>query len=700
MQRDAVQAAERAGPSTSFAVFRPAACDEASEDATMSSCRLAGRAAVLSVAAVLGAATLAPAGARAGLPPLIPRDQLIPKPPARQALRLSPDGLLLSYVAADAGATSQLWLQDPEGGTPRQLTRAPTPGVGWYAWAESGKLLCYEQKQKTGSRLVAVEVASGKERALIGIEGAGIQSPITRHGVPHAILVSLTLPGAPEADVYRVDLSTGERVLDTKNPGGVSPHRFTADEALVVRAVQRNTRDGGTEVLVRDGQSAPWRSWLTADPTYELEVLGFSGDGRALLLRTDLGADKSRLVARAVADGREQVIDGASDLDVETVLVHPRTGAVQAVSYLADPRRWTVLDRSLEADFRALRRIAPFVGVASRDRADSRWLVWLGDDRTRHYYLWQRAAQRATLVFDELPHLAGVPLPRVKPISFEARDGLRVHGYLTLPLGVRPRGLPLVVWVHGGPYLRDSWGFDGLGQFFVNRGYAFLRVNYRGSRGFGRRFRLASFKQWGGAMQADVEDAVEFVVRSGTVDRRRVAIAGHSYGGYVALAALTLTPDLFRCAAASSTASNLVAFVSRFPKTPGNAWVRTTVGDPEFPEEAEMLRRVSPFFHVDRLSRPLIMARGTEDGALPPGDLDAFLAEIEMRGGSAASIVYEGDGHFFRRENELDYYARVERLFAAHLGGRAEPIPGERMPGSTGVVKVVGRPFEAAGDER
>jgi dipeptidyl aminopeptidase/acylaminoacyl peptidase len=651
------------------------------------------------LAFALAAGVVAPPVARAELPPLIPRDKLIPKPAARQALRLSPDGRLLSYVAADAGGTSQLWLQDPEGGTPRQLTRAPAPGVGWYVWAESENLLCYEQKQAAGSRLVAVEVGSGRERELIGIEGARIESPIVRRGVPHAILVSVTLPGASEADVYRVDLGTGERVLDTKNPGEVSPHRFTADEALVVRAARRNTAPGGTEVLVRDGPSAPWRSWLAVDPTYELEVVGFGGDGRALLLRTDLGADKAQLVARTIADGREQVISGADDLDVENVLFHPRTGTVQAVSYLADPRRWEVLDRSLEADFRALRRIAPFVGVASRDRADARWLVWLGGDHTRRFYLWQRAARRATLVFDELPHLAGVPLPRVKPVSFEARDGLRIHGYLTLPLGVRPRGLPLVVWVHGGPYLRDSWGFDGLGQFFVNRGYAFLRVNYRGSRGFGRRFRLASFKQWGRAMQDDVLDAVEFVGRSGAVDRRRVAIAGHSYGGYVALAALTLTPDLFRCAAASSTASNLVAFVSRFPKTPGNAWVRTTIGDPEIREEAERLRSVSPFFLVHRLKRPFLMARGADDGALPPGDLDAFLAEIEKRGGSAASVVYEGDGHFYRRENELDYYARVERLLAAHLGGRAEPMPGDRMPGSTAVVKVVGRPFDAPAGE-
>jgi dipeptidyl aminopeptidase/acylaminoacyl peptidase len=648
----------------------------------------------LPVALALAAVAVTPAALRAELPPLIPRDELILRPPARQGLRLSPDGRTLSYVAADAGGTPQLWLQDPEGGTLRQLTHAPSPGVGWYIWAESGHRLCYEQRQTTRSRLVGVETGSGEERVLIGVEGARIESPMARHGVPNAILVSVRLPGASEEDVYRVDLSTGQHVLDTKNPGGVAPHRFVADGTLDVRAVHRTTPDGGGEVLVREGPSAPWRSWLTVDSSYDLDVLGFTADGQALVLRTDLGSDRARLVSRALADGRERVLAGASDLDVESVLLHPRTGVVQAVSYLADPRRWEALDRSLQGDFRALRRIAPAVGVASRDRADARWLVWLGDDRARRCYVWERAARRATLVFDEQPNLAALPLAPVKPISFTARDGLRIHGYLTLPLGVRPRGLPLVVWVHGGPYLRDSWGLDGLGQFFVNRGYAFLRVNYRGSRGFGRRFRLASYKQWGRAMQDDVVDAVEFVVRSGTADRRRVAIAGHSYGGYVALAALTLTPGLFRCAAASSTTANLVAFVSRFPKTPGNAWVRTTIGDPEIPREAEMLRSVSPFFLVHRLNKPLLMARGDKDAALPPGDLDAFLEEIEKRGGDAASVVYEGDGHFYRRENELDYYARVEALFARHLGGRAEPRLGDRLPGSTAVVKLVGVPFD------
>ncbi len=446
-------------------------------------------------------------------------------------------------------------------------------------------------------------------------------------------------------------------------------------------------------MLVRDTVADPWRVWLSVDSSHSLDVEAFSGDGGSLLLRTDVGFDTARLVARAIRDGTERVIAASRELDVENVLLHPQTSTVQAVSFLTDPRRWNVVDRSLTREFSALRRFGQVqVGIVSRDRSDSRWIVSISNDRSsRRYYLWDRSARRATLVIEEQPQLKDLPLARMKPLTIKARDGLIVRGYLILPPGVPARKLPLVVWVHGGPYLRDSWGYDYIGQLFANRGYAFLRINYRGSRGFGRTFRLAGFKQWGGAMQNDVVDAVDCLLRVGVVDHRRMAIAGHSYGGYAALAALTLTPDLFACGAASSTVANLITFVNNFPKTADNAWVRETIGAPEDPEDAERLRSVSPFFLVGHLSKPVLIARGDQDGALPQNDLEVFVAEAEKRGQTAISIVYEGDGHFFRRENQLDFFARTEALFAQHLGGRAQPIAGDRYPGSTARINTVGR---------
>jgi len=635
------------------------------------------------------------AAVHAELPPLIPREVFFPKTPAMQAPRLSPDGRWVSYLAADPAGVVQFWVRDIDRGADRQLTRIPAPGVVSYTWAENSRIVCYEQRRGAGSRLIGLDLAAGTERTLIAMDGATFGNFVTRPGIPDEMLLSFRQAGATQDDLYRLNVITGALGLDTKNPGRVPGNGFIADNALQVRAVQRSTSDGGNEVLVRDGPSDSWRNWLTADPSYNLDVEAFSGDGTALLLRTDLGGDKVRLVSRAIRDGRERSLAGAGDLDLENVLLHPQTHAVQAVSFLSDPRRWKAFDRRVGDDLRRIGRIAPgSVGIASRDRAGGRWLVWIGDDHSSpRLYLWDRETGKSTLLLEAQPQLAGLPLARVKPVSLKARDGLRIHGYLTVPAGVPARGLPLVVWIHGGPYLRDAWGYDGIGQFFANRGYAFLRVNYRGSRGYGRRFKVASFKQWGRAMQDDVVDAVEWLVRAGIADRRRMAVMGHSYGGYAALAALTLTPDLFACGAASSTTANLVAFVSRFPKTPGNAWVRATIGDPEKPEEAEVLRRASPFFQVDRLSKPMLIARGDRDDALPPGDLDQFVAEAGKRGQQAVSVVYEGDGHFFRRENQLDFFARAEELCGRRLGGRMEAMAGERYPGSTArVQRVGGRP--------
>ena len=420
--------------------------------------------------------------------------------------------------------------------------------------------------------------------------------------------------------------------------------------------------------------------------------MSFSGDGRALLLRSDLESDTARLVEWPLAGGRGRSVAGSADLDVESVLIHPTTAAVQAVSFLRDPREWHVLDRSLRPDFeRLLARLGPGqLAVTSRDLADSRWLVWHGSDRrARRCYLWDRRSRAATLVFDAQPELSSLPLAPVEPIAVRSRDGLLVRGYLTLPLSVPHRQLPLVVWVHGGPYLRDGWGYDNIGQFFVNRGYAFLRVNFRGSRGFGRTFRIAAFKQWGGRMQDDVLDLMRSVVARGIADPRRIAIIGHSYGGYAALVGLARTPELFACGAASSTAGDLVAFVKQFPRTADNAWVPRTVGDADDPQDLALLRRVSPLTHVAQLKAPFVLARGDQDGVLPRGEAEAFVDAVERAGGSVSSVVYEGDGHFYSRVNQIDYMARVEALFASCLGGRAEPVPTSPLPGSTAAVRNV-----------
>ena len=567
-----------------------------------------------------------------------------------------------------------------------------SPGVTSYEWAQSSRIVCYDRRDDSGRKLVALDLATGALRTVVAIDGAEFGNLMTRPAVPDELLLTVKTRGAVEEDVYRLDLVTGVLALDTKNPGRVPGNWFYADAALTVRAVARVRDGGGTEVLVRDEPTGSWRMWLDADETYELAVEAFSEDGQALLVRTDLGAGTTGLVWRRIRDGKQRVMARRADLDVFSVLRHPG-GRVQAVSYLADPRRWETLDRSLGEDFRRLAQLEPGsqIHVASRDTARERWLVWLSNDTAmRRCYLWDRKTRKGTLILDDLAHLQGFQFGKVQPISFAARDGLRIHGYLTVPVGVPARGLPLVVWVHGGPTLRDALGFDYVGQLFANRGYAFLRVNFRGSMGYGRSFRLAGLEQWGLAMQDDVVDAADFVVRSGVADRSRMAIIGYSYGGYAVLAGLALTPDLFACGVAASTVADLVAFTAQFSRTPGNAWNLRCLGDERDPADAARLRSVSPLTHVDRVTKPVLIVRGDRDGFAPSG-IDEFVARLHALGREATSIVYEGDGHFFRRANELDFLGRAEALFARCLGGRSDPMEGDGQPGSTARVQPVPR---------
>ena len=495
----------------------------------------------LALLVAAGALIFGAAPAPAQPPTLIPREVLLSKASAMQSLRLSPDGLLLSYLAPDAAGVLQLWVRPVDGGPDRKLTSSPASGVVSYEWLPTSATVCYERRDATGQTLVALDLATGRERTVVAIAGAELGNLVTRPAVPGELLLTVKTREAKDADVYRLDVSTGTLALDTKNPGRVPANWFHADANLEVGAAARVRETGGTEVLVRDEPSGSWRVWWGADETYEVSVEGFGDDGQALLLRTDAGAETTGIVSRRIRDGRARVVARDGELDVYSVLRHPATGRVQAVSYLADPLRWEAIDPALADDLRRLREVerGTQLNVASRDLADEHWLVWLSSDTAvRRCYLWDRKTRKATLVLDDLEHLKGYQFAKVQPLTFAARDGLRIRAYLTLPPGTPARSLPLVVWVHGGPTLRDAWAFDNLGQLFANRGYAFLRVNFRGSAGFGRTFRLAGVKQWGLAMQDDVVDAAEFVVRSGVADRSRMAIIGYSYGGFSALAGL------------------------------------------------------------------------------------------------------------------------------------------------------------------
>jgi dipeptidyl aminopeptidase/acylaminoacyl peptidase len=635
--------------------------------------------------------------ARAELPPLIPRDILFGNP-ERVSPELSPDGARLAWIAPDKKNVLQVWVKTIGKDDDKVVTADPKRGIRQYFWAENSKMLVYLQDSDGDENfhLYGVDLASGNVRDLTPFQGVKAQVTAVDPNFPDTILVSLNARNRSLFDVYRLDLNTGALVLDTENPGDVIG--WTADPQLQIRAAQATTPDGGVVIRVRDEPTAAFRTWLEAGPedSLTLSLLDFSADGKALHLISAIGRDTAAVVNRDVSGGGETELASSRESDADNVLIHPKTHVVQAVRFSPGRSTWRVVDPSIQADFDAIAKLHDGdFSVVNRDQADKTWLVAFTSDRGPiSYYAWDRAAKKGTFLFVHQPKLQGLALAEMRPIAIKSRDGLTLNGYLTLPMGVEPKGLPMALMVHGGPWGRDSWGYNPYAQWFANRGYACLQVNYRASTGYGKSFLNAGNKKWGKAMHDDLIDACNWAVAQGFADPKKIATFGGSYGGYAALAAVTFTPEFFACAVDIVGPSNLKTLIQSIPPywKPMRSIFDVRVGNIDDPKDADLIREASPLFKADQIRRPLLIGQGANDPRVKQAESEQIVAAIEKNGGRVTYVLYPDEGHGFARpDNRIDFNARAEAFLAENLGGRCEPLAGEKVPGSTAVVREIGK---------
>ncbi|UCH79069.1 MAG: S9 family peptidase, partial [Candidatus Coatesbacteria bacterium] len=493
-------------------------------------------------------------------------------------------------------------------------------------------------------------------------------------------IVEMNRREASVFDVYTLDLRTGEETLIAENRGDI--YGWDVDAELAVRGANVVLPDGGEQYLVRDDASGPWRVLVEWD--YE-ESMGsgsirFAGAGDWVYLLDSREANAARLTKMNIHTGEAVVVGADPQYDVERFLFHPDTDEIQAYAVYRARCEWTAVEEAVREDFDVLARLDPGdFYVEDRDHADRLWVVrYDRDDASRQYYLYDRESQEGTFLFERRPELSKYVLAPMEPISFAARDGLTIHGYATFPPGKPRANLPTVLYVHGGPHVRDRWAFHSLVQGLANRGYLVLRINYRGSSGYGKAYLNAGRKEWGGAMQDDLTDAVAWAVAQGWTDAERVAIMGGSYGGYAALAGATFTPDLYACAVAAMGPSNLITFLETIPPywKPFLARMKLRVGDPE--TEADFLRSRSPLFHVDRIKIPMLLVYGANDARVKLSEGEQIREAMEAKGIDYEYLVFADEGHGFQQpHNRLRYVAAAEGFLAKHLGGRYEPYEEE-----------------------
>jgi len=604
----------------------------------------------------------------------IPLEDFFRKP-ERTSVQLSPSGRWLSWMAPHERRLN-VYVRDLAGGEDAvRVTHATERDIAGYMWADDERIVFAQDRAGDENyRLYAVGRDGSNPLDLTPFEGVKCDLVDELEEVEHEILFQMNHRVKEVFDVYRIDVTTGEMRCVAENPGNVQS--WSTDHQGRVRVA--TTTDGvNKSLLFRENEEDDWKAVGTYDFKEQFIPLLFTFDDQRLYVRSNVGRDKAAVVEFDPRDGKElRVLFEHPEVDASGILSSSRFKKVTGVSYVTGKREVRYFDERTE-------RIQRFVDgrlagrenrLVSHSRDERRFVVHSGGDRTRgSYWLLDASEDGKELglepLFDAAPWLVPEELAEMRPIEYRSRDGLVIHGYLTLPVGREARDLPLVVLPHGGPWHRDTWGFDPDVQFLANRGLAVLQTNFRGSLGYGRAFWEASFRQWGLSMQDDVTDGVRWAVAQGIADPKRVAIYGGSYGGYAALSGITKDPELYACAISYVGVSNLFTWIRAFPPywKPFLEMVYEMVGHPE--RDAEQFRATSPFFQADRIRAPLLVVQGAKDPRVKKEESDQIVAALRARGVPVQYLVKENEGHgFSNEENQFEFYRLMETFLTEHLG--------------------------------
>jgi len=639
------------------------------------------------IALTLAAAAILAAPALAELPPLIPREVLFGNPEKANP-QISPDGKYLAYLAPDTKNVLQVWVRTAGKADDRAVTQDEKRGIRQYYWAYDNKHLLYLQDVDGNEdfHLFAVDVAANKTRELTPYKGVRVQGVNLDEDVPNVVLFSMNKRDKKVFDMHRVDLATGEEKLDTENPGNIVG--WTPDEDFFVRGATTMNPDGSYDLLLRDAPDKPWRKLITVPSDDQGSIAFFGSDPNDVYVSSSHGANTVRILKMDGKTAKEEVVAEDKQYDVSGVFPQRKTNKPLAVAFTKARREWKILDDSVKADFEALAKVQRGdFNIVSRTLDDQTWLVaYNRDNGPTGYYTYDRSSKKADFLFSNQPKLDKVTLAQMEPVEYKSQDGMTIYGYLTKPVGAEPKNLPTVLLVHGGPWARDSWGFDPMAQWLANRGYAVLQINYRGSTGYGKEYLNAGNREWAGKMHQDLIDGVNWIVKEGVADPKKVAIAGGSYGGYATLVGLSFTPDVFACGVDIVGPSSIVTLLKTIPPywAPLKALFTKRVGDLE--KDEEFLNQRSPLYRADQITKPLLIGQGANDPRVKQTESDQIVKAIRDKKREVQYVVYPDEGHGFARpENRLQFFAISEEFLAKHLGGRAEPA-GETK-GATGVMK-------------
>ena len=601
--------------------------------------------------------------------PLIPMEDFF-RNPEKSSFRISPDGNHIAYMKPWE-TRMNVFVLDIANSDERRLTSSKERSIYGFLWLGNNRIgYVKDDGGDENMHFYAVNIDGSNEIDLTPFENVKATIVDDLDDDPEHVILGLNKRNEQIFDPYRVNVNTGQMEMIAENPGNISGWMTDHDGKLRIAI----TSDGvNTSLLYRDSELDPFKPILTTDFKEGVSPLFFTFDNKNLYVASNRGRDKTAIYEFNIEKASEgNLIFEHEEVDVSSLTFSKKRKVLTGVSYTVAKTKRVFFDdwRQNIQDMLELKLPGYEVGITSLSDDETRAIVVTYSDKSRGtYYIYDVDDEKLTELGKISPWLNEDQMADMQPIKYTSRDGLTIHGYLTIPKGSSGKNLPVVVNPHGGPWARDSWGYNSQVQFLANRGFAVFQMNFRGSTGYGREFWEISFKEWGKSMQDDITDGVKWLIEQGIADPDRIAIYGASYGGYATLAGLTFTPDLYACGVDYVGVSNIFTLLETLPPywELGRQMMYEMIGNPE--TEKEILEAASPIFHVDSIRVPLFVAQGANDPRVKQAESDQIVEALRARGVEVPYMLKEDEGHgFYNEENQFDFYREMEQFLMKHIG--------------------------------
>ena len=583
--------------------------------------------------------------------------------PKKSRYQLSPDGQYISYLGPYKRRLN-LFVQKTKNKTAKRITSVTDRDISWYFWKDDRLVFVKDDAGNENFHLYSIKADGSGLQDLTPFEGVRINLIDDLEDIENEIIVSMNKNNPQLFDPYRLNIVTGKLVQLAENNNPMEPiDVWMTDHDGQLRIASKVVGGTNTTLLYRETESEPFREVLTTDFRESAEPLFFDfNDPNVVYISSNLGRDKSVITRLNLKTGKEigPPIFAHDEVDVSTLGYSRKRKVPTAISYTTDKRHLHFLDKMTEERYAFLEKGLPGyeIVLTASNKAENKFMIRTYSDRSLGaYYLFDQNKKELKKIVDVSPWIDEKDMAPMNPVRYQSRDGFTINGYLTLPVGVKAKHLPVIINPHGGPWVRDHWGYNPEVQLMANEGYAVLQMNYRGSTGYGRQFWEKSFKQWGRTMQDDITDGVNWLIKEGIADPKRVAIYGGSYGGYATLAGVAFTPDLYACAIDYVGVSNLFTFMTTIPPywKPYLDMMYEMVGHPE--KDKEQMAASSPVFHIDKIKAPLFVIQGANDPRVNIDESDQIVKALRERGVDVLYLVKYNEGHgFHNEENRFEVY--------------------------------------------